>query len=1165
MFNKFLLAIPLGSLVTALIAYTFVRAYDATSSTISIMLYNLASFMLITAVLSGIYVYLRSPFYTVWERCITTILNALNGITRGYHEFSAREFLRTNLQIGKPKVGYHAQNRAYRDAACTFATSLAGRLQGGPDYFPISESAIEQQGGVNGTRAYYQYQDLDLRPNFTKHPKGQLIVCTDVDYFLDLPRLLSAVATCYLFYTFSPTTAGESSEGEQAFRFLEDGSVEVSMEDGNVFNHKLWDYNHSELRAVTRTFGIPTSSAVYKVLRKRVGPHRALVFLIPTAKFGCIGSMLLNTLTGYTLVRVNPIVTRDVPEGKPNSSGVVPTQAMKFARMRIQDDEKVVISTARAGQYRSVTILAEVDEDVGNVARLSATPLTMPCVKSHINDPNICKGACAILALYHRCPTPYTPVLVFDVRSNVRAYQCTLKDYDPNLRLPMDSFMSPILDGGFVPTKCLANEDVAIAERVTKTANRTDLPAAYEKYVREWINLSFKPNEMAPITLLEVRERQHKRAQLVAIDNYEMDGDNVANTVTGFNKTEAYGNIKPPRRIGSFKTKFKVEYGQFMYPFTDALKASMHWYPFGKTPAEIEQMVVEKCDNADYVDLSDFSKFDGTISQGCRDIEEMIMLHCFKKEFHIEMLDMMHSQYNTFGYSEFSERIYHELGRISGSQETGGFNSCITCIVAYITYRYTVNKRTKALYTPDEAYAKLGCYGGDDGLSPDIDSAALVRVATSMGLRLASDVILRGAPGVQFLSRNFGPAVWFGDPNNCCDIARQVSKFHICQFYSQDYTNEHKLLAKARSFYDSDANTPIIGPLVTKAVNLGKNIVLAAELDMTQYLEKGFDTHFSNIEADWMQLYAEDSIPDFAHDRYLYAIEQCTSLTELTQIAQCAEPIEAINRLPYPVVVDDDILPAAQGDMAENKFTLVGKPPTDGPTPPPGPAAGQPPMLPDNPPLPRPGPPESIRPAGDVVIDVNPPDAPIHKVLVVIATPCTGKSYAAARLTRAGFKCFDTDTFKWRNPSNWNPGATGFTKEEQNKLRSIRGIIFTNLHSVNWIKLLPTACVTQYIVSELLLTQRVAKRYPDNLVEQAKVLAWAKESKPHLDGIKVVRSIDEIMHLLGTIELNARPMGTNTQCAARRKQRPTITTNRKGNDKASRRSNHRVIAAATNE
>jgi len=197
----------------------------------------------------------------------------------------------------------------------------------------------------------------------------------------------------------------------------------------------------------------------------------------------------------------------------------------------------------------------------------------------------------------------------------------------------------------------------------------------------------------------------------------------------------------------------------------------------------------------------------------------------------------------------------------------------------------------------------LGVYGGDDGITPNPRPTAYVKAAASIGQQIKIDVRMRGDSGVKFLARIYSPQVWYGETNSMCDIRRQLTKFHLTERLRLDLTPTDKLLENCRSWACSDAETPIMGDLVTAVAKIAGPIVPRPTFGLTPYHVVSSvmaAEHYPNRLADWMFEVVEDALPNADIVPLLQAIGNATKLEDFLSLPPiaprdgCAEPYTSV-------------------------------------------------------------------------------------------------------------------------------------------------------------------------------------------------------------------------------------------------------------------------------
>ena len=204
---------------------------------------------------------------------------------------------------------------------------------------------------------------------------------------------------------------------------------------------------------------------------------------------------------------------------------------------------------------------------------------------------------------------------------------------------------------------------------------------------------------------------------------------------------------------------------------------------------------------------------------------------------------------------------------------------------------------------------------GDDGATADQDRQAAEKAAATMGQVLTMERTTRGSSGVTFLARHYGPDVWFDgetSANSCCDIRRQLAKFHVTVNLGGKVTPQTKLREKAFAFYLSDRETPIIGDFVSKVMKLYpmrreeyQNVLNIWNSDVEQ------DEQYPNFYEDWMMDLLIKQMPEFDIVGFYEWIESVDASTVFSP-PSFAPPAPTLPKQGL-VVVDGDF----EGEIAE--------------------------------------------------------------------------------------------------------------------------------------------------------------------------------------------------------------------------------------------------------
>lgn len=768
-------------------------------------------------------------------------------------------FSEVELPYVRPQSGHtHAVAAARRSSASAFVDVLGKYEAARPVFLQMSKT--DQRKGRAGTRDYHWSKDSNAKAQKCDLEPTDILAMIDVDYYVDMPRMLMLNKHPLVLYTFQPSVAAKS-DGDYQYLFHEDGSVQFYVGGGADYGHHVWNYTGDSVAATGYLCGlVPWRHATYSVERKRVDDDHQVVLLAPTTyTVGLMAVAAKYCLDARPLQRLSP-----VQDG--------------FVRLSTRSNKDIMVSTARAGAFYAATVKVEVDEAIA-LAAATTSVLTHATVKSKMLAAGADLGTSGseVLLAYHlvrsgkvKLGQVTSPERVSTV-DGVISYQYLPEvgdaDYEAG-RPSMVAFMNAIVDGAFVPDRSKNNDERTVKKRVVelqaKQAKRVPVEARLAQFtttvIDEFVDIMVsylpkdadgKPIRLLPVDYETVYEKQNRPTQRRILEEAQHTHDD--GTATAMQKAEAYQTANDPRNITVMNGSSKMEHSKWMYSLYQFM-AFIPWYAFGRLPKEVAETVALLCLTALWWLDGDFVRQDGNISKEARYLERTLMRRLFDPACWEELKQCLRSQTFLHVKTKFGVKYNSMFSRASGSAETAVFNTILTAFIAFLAFRMTM-KPSGGYYTAQEAWEALGIYGGDDGGTPNLKKEKAEKAATMMGQVLDCTVIARGEPGVQFLARHYGPGVWHGETNSCCDIRRQLSKFHVT-VHLNGVSKVGKLLEKAFAFSLSDSETPVIGPFVKKVLAL-----YAAE-HQEEYEYKNVlniwnthvakDVHYPNTYADWM-------------------------------------------------------------------------------------------------------------------------------------------------------------------------------------------------------------------------------------------------------------------------------------------------------------------------
>jgi hypothetical protein len=826
------------------------------------------------------------------------VLNA-QGVPFELPQEALRSRFQDELLIPKPidRNHQHGASAADRSTGTEFISRFSKNLARRAWFYQCSAS--DQRNGRLGSRQYYWAKDLTATPAVFKPRGGDLVAMVDVDQYVNMPKMLSKVFRPYLIYTFQPGDVSRSS-GEFSYYFNQKNEVEYRVSGGACYVHTVWNYNMDSLKATDYFWGIPIRLATYLVDKRETDSDHQLILLTPLRKFGWLTAWLATLLEAPQLERLNPV------EGE-------------FVRMVKHTKVGVSYITGKVNRYVSVSVPADVDATIESLSITSKVGLTLPQVKTNVKTNDA--GATILYEYYTRRKTanPRSRTHVLPAAGHVRSYQFYPEEFYPEAKPSMVSFMSPLVDGAFAPSIVRSNADRAVKGRIEEARNVKvdergikrivkELKSFHQRVVDEFVDL-FLGNlagSLSPFEPEDVYSKQDRPTQRRIIEEAEFCEPKRVNKT--FMKKEAYAKLSDPRIISTINGRDKIDYSQFMYAFTELLK-QQRWYAFGKTPIEIAHRVAEICSSAKWISSTDFTRMDGHIDELYRILERQLFIRAFMPQYTTIINELLRSQQNMRGFMSLPDgdciTFDQGLARASGSPETSAFNTVDSAFTAYLALRRTVNPTTRSHYSPLEAWSKLGLYGGDDGLTPDVPSKNYVKAAKECGQVLDIVVTERHCSGLKFLSRIYGPDVFSGDVVSMTDIKRTLSKFHVTSNMPLNVTNVDKLLDKSCAYYLTDKYTPVLGDFVTAVMRCapdGHRYTNICNIWNAQYSS---DVQYPNSPANWMYDVLLNELPEYDLTTLREWLPTCTTLEHFLSPPVCYPVIDPTGKL--PAVVDDDI------------------------------------------------------------------------------------------------------------------------------------------------------------------------------------------------------------------------------------------------------------------
>jgi len=774
-------------------------------------------------------------------------------------------FLQSEFTLVKPTPNHTHPTAAQRRTSAThFITDLITLLGYKPFMEQMSSSDMKKK--LQGSRTYFWAKDVKIDSSQADPNEHNCIAMIDVDYYHNMPQLLSHCPFNPVFlYTFQPTSAAKVAE-DYSYYFSND-LVFYHVTGGGNYTHSVWNYQQDTITVESSILNITYRYRTYEVFRRKVDEDHQIIMLLPIKEFN---TLLLNFCPLLGLLTATPLTTLQV-----NTKGKIKDEVIEVTTLTTYRSTPH-ISIAIDKQLLSVSMPIEKFNSILNMSHNSTIPITGAAINSLLDKP-FTKDDCHTVARYVRAMDKiprHSGVYPVEIVANY--------EYSPKIlntpKHSMVAFMQPLIRTHYAPDRTEQSDIKCVEGRVSKfTGKQPCLTPLLISAIKAYVPLFCKDmfQKVHPVPLEEVYNRQSRPSQRRILDKAEQEKP--SKNISSFQKAEAYGKIADPRNISTICGPVKRDYSQYIYAAAEILKTK-RWYAFGKTPIEITEEIIRLIAEAEQLINSDGHRWDGHVSKVLRALDVAILKALFPPQYHDELMDLYNKTYSCTGYTAFGFKYFQGTSQASGDPATAFFNSIRNHFISFLAnYLHT-----------GEFSNKFKCMvGGDDNNTIDIPRDCIVKAAEMVGQEFDAIVAKRGEP-FSFLSRQFTSKSWFGCKATYCDIERTAGKFHLTPNLPANVTPIDKLVEKSRAYYLTDKHTPIIGELVLKVAELYggyENIVPHSEFRISSFwsnydeqfqfnneLELNIDNIISKIE-EW-----------FDYDGYKKYIASCDTLEKLLVI-----------------------------------------------------------------------------------------------------------------------------------------------------------------------------------------------------------------------------------------------------------------------------------------
>lgn len=695
-----------------------------------------------------------------------------------------REFIRGDwmkLEVVKDSRHSHPEAAVLRDSASLSASKFCRNL--GRRRFDVSTSNREPH--VAGDHYHFTSKDLITKSRVETYGENDIVTMIDVDYYVeDLNVYLRG--NPLLMYTFNPRKL--SGKLVNGFYHYESEDVVVEhVAGGEIYRHKTWNYD------------CPTYCSSYRIWRG-LGPR---------------------LLTVYNVDRVEQVKDseREYVLFTPRSTFWDPFGIISWyygvgepLRKRVSQNQGFLCSLSMDGKGNLVRNIKRCESMVG----VSLDEMKYQAIKigfdrskwTNIGDVEkymMCDGEqCSparaallfeSLACSFPSSTPFAPP--------APSYQVVVPGApvsEQGKTTVISGLPQLVSDPAIAPVESLTNDMACVKHRIIDPHNVSVPPPQYEKYAVEFVDrmLRKRRGNGFPMNWDHVYETQDGPLQRQRAERARFWSNKKTMTIKAFQKKEVYGAVGPPRNISTVTPTHTIGLSAYTYAFKQSVLKHCNWYYPCLDPASTVTRLRGYVSKLDKVQNTDFSSFDGTISNWLRiNVEQRAYLLWVSPEYHHDLKNYLEHDRDSRGRTKHGVKYRNDGSRLSGSPLTTDGNTMMNAFNSYCGYR-------EKGFMPDDSYKKIGPKYGDDSLEgPDCD---VEKASSDLGLKLKCEIIKRGQP-CPFLGRVLiNP--WVSDLS-IQDPIRTLRHLHIT--VKSGSTDEVTLRNRVAGYLVTDSRTPVIG------------------------------------------------------------------------------------------------------------------------------------------------------------------------------------------------------------------------------------------------------------------------------------------------------------------------------------------------------------------
>ena len=607
------------------------------------------------------------------------------------------------------------------------AVSMPGEVNGRFDV-ATSNRENKNEDDIRGERLLHDTSDMRQEKHYDEPQQGDIVTMVDVDYYFD--DWSRFAGRTIMLYTRIPNSIAEREhEATIVLEEREGMAVMTEIVDGvATWESGIWDYS-ADCVTIKHKWGF--GFTVYACEKIRQGASsRYIVALVPQSTI----SLPYNLVRGVFWllgVKAPKIIYKEL--SRANNVWGVKSGAMDLALARFRRNGKDYVDMRPKGlldssstylltkDFLTIQTAVKGDKNCGTIANLKSWFNQL----NYGDDPRSPGKTSNPILWSHYFNSGDTKVKE-PMRLN---YVFTDTENPFETGKPLSQLVhEPIVDNVLVsPTRSMANDVKSVQTRVLDKENNVVPDRKYKAYAKSFVRaLAPKRGALHPVEQQVVLDNMKAPLQVARKKQHDKALDTASNKVNGDMKKEGYNDVKDPRMISGVHITHTVGFGRYMYAVKQYMR-KFEWFMPCCNPTEFAERIHNYCSDREVVVETDYSRFDGTISEFLTEVERNVYRSMFAKEHSPELEKFLKADRQLTAYTRSGVTYKTGWARLSGSQSTTVGNTIINAFVAYCAYR-NAGKSHK------ESIADLGPKYGDDGIDANI--TGFTATGEALGLKI---------------------------------------------------------------------------------------------------------------------------------------------------------------------------------------------------------------------------------------------------------------------------------------------------------------------------------------------------------------------------------------------------------------------------------------------